>query len=334
MSHTQKKGAEGGTPTDRRASKQETEFRTEILRMFAEIKQSEKNLETKLEQVDNKIGKMDKKIEETVSELKGQIKEVSKRVDEGLKKTKQEMKEMKREEERLRNEIVELNKIQEEIKDSIAMNDLKQRETNLRLRQIPEVQNENIKERLVKEIAQWMEVEEEDVARTIINAYRMKIKTNKARKYPGDCLVTFKDREMRNLVLQRNREKRLYIDGHYIILFKDIPIRLLKRRESYKPLVQLLKKNRIDFRWEFPEGVSFFYKGVKRRLTSPEEIGKFTRRYKELQVGEEEEKGAEGRSRLREDLELGEEEEQSRGELEEEEEEEEGEETERLQSNT
>uniref|UniRef100_A0A670IAP6 L1 transposable element RRM domain-containing protein n=1 Tax=Podarcis muralis TaxID=64176 RepID=A0A670IAP6_PODMU len=234
---------------------------------------------------------MDKKIEETVSELRGQIKEVSRKVDEGLKKSKQEIKEMKREEEKMKNEIADLNRTQEELKDSIAMNELKQKEVNLRLRQVPETQNENIKERLIKEFARWMEMSEAEIARSIQNAFRMKSKTNKLKKFPGDCVVIFKDREMRNLILHRNREKRLYIDGNYIIIFKDIPIRLLKRREAYKPLVQLLKKNRIDFRWEFPEGVSFFYKGVKRRLTSPEEVGKFTRRYKELQQEEEEIKG-------------------------------------------
>lgn len=65
MSHTQKKASESGTPADRRGSKQETDFRGEILKMFAEIKndikQSEKNLESKLEQMDKRMGQMDEK---------------------------------------------------------------------------------------------------------------------------------------------------------------------------------------------------------------------------------------------------------------------------------
>lgn len=61
MSHTGKKGTNGGTPGDRRGSKQEVDFKSDILKMFTEIKQSQANLVHKLEQVDNRIGKMDKK---------------------------------------------------------------------------------------------------------------------------------------------------------------------------------------------------------------------------------------------------------------------------------
>lgn len=297
MSNPTKRGAEGGTPVERKGSKQEIDFRADILRMFAEIKQSEKNLEDKLEQVDNKIGKMDKKMDETVNELKGQIKEVFRRtqsVEEGLKKTKLEMKDVKREEEKIKAEMMELSKAQEEMKDVIAMNELRSREVNLRFRAVPETQGENIKDKLTIELAKWMELSVEEMGKAIQNAFRMKVKTIKTKRLTGDCLITFKDRDMRNKILQRNRTKRLNIDGNFIIIFKDIPIRLLKRRDPYKSLVQTLKRNNIEFRWEFPEGISFMYRSKRHKLTNPEETGKFLRKYKELKADSEETKGAEG----------------------------------------
>lgn len=304
MSHIPKKGGEGGTPGDRRGSKPDTDFKAEILKMFAEIRQSEKNMEdklehvnTRIEQVDTRIGKMDQKIDETVRELRGQIKDVSKRtqsLEEGMKKTRVEMKEVKREEEKLKTGLFEVNKTQEEVWDAIAMNELRQREVNLRLRAVPETQGENIREKLTIEIAQWLAIQKEEVERSVQNAFRIRTRTTRTKKMPGDCLITFKDKDMRNLILQKNRERRLNIDGNYIIIFKDIPVRLLKRRDPYKPLVQILKKNKIEFKWEFPQGISFTYKSKKHRLISPEETSKFQRRYRELTVEEEEERGAVG----------------------------------------
>lgn len=86
------------------------------------------------------------------------------------------------------------------------MNELRQRENNLRFRLVPETQGEEIKEKLIKEIAQWLEMQEEDVAKTIQNLFRIKVRTTKAKKFPGDCLVIFKDREIRNLILQKKKD--------------------------------------------------------------------------------------------------------------------------------
>lgn len=297
MSHTGKKGTNGGTPSDRRGSKQEADFKTDILKVLAEIKQSQTNVEHKLEQVDNRIGRLDKKMDETVNELKGQIKEIFRRTqlnEEGLKKTRSELKDIKREKEKMKAEVMDLNKAQEEMKDIIAMNELRQREVNLRLRAVPETQNENVKEKLIKELAEWMGMTVEEMAKNVQSAFRMRVSSTRVKKYTGDCLITFKDKEMRNKILLRNREKRLNIEGNYIIIFKDVPIRLLKRRDSYKLLVQALKKNKIEFRWEFPEGLSFIYRGKKHKLSNQEETGKFLRKYKELRVEMNGKGGAEG----------------------------------------
>lgn len=48
-------------------------------------------------------------------------------------------------------------------------------------------------------------------------------------------------------------------------------------------MVSVLKRNDIQYRWEFPEGIAFFYKDKKFKLTDTQEVEKFLRRYeKEL----------------------------------------------------
>uniref|UniRef100_A0A670JB41 Endonuclease/exonuclease/phosphatase domain-containing protein n=1 Tax=Podarcis muralis TaxID=64176 RepID=A0A670JB41_PODMU len=45
---------------------------------------------------------------------------------------------------------------------------------------------------------------------------------------------------MRNIILKESYQKRLIIDGKPIIIFKEIPIRFLRKREGYKQLMILL----------------------------------------------------------------------------------------------
>lgn len=99
---------------------------------------------------------MDKIFDMTVNELKGQMREITKRtqsLEEGMKRTKQEVRDMKKEEEKVKGEVSEINNTQEELWDVIAMNELRQREMNLRFRSVPGVQGENILEKLTTEIA-------------------------------------------------------------------------------------------------------------------------------------------------------------------------------------
>lgn len=120
MSQTPKKTGEGGTPLERRGSKQDIEFKGEILKMFTEIKkgikQREKNLEMRLESID-------KKYDMTVNELRGQMKEITKRMqnlEEEMKRIKQEVKEIRKEQERVKGEVAEIKKTQKELWDAIA----------------------------------------------------------------------------------------------------------------------------------------------------------------------------------------------------------------------
>lgn len=130
-----------------------------------------------------------------------------------------------------------------------------------------------------------MDMKEEDIGFTIANAFRIKVKSAKARgkKLPRDVLVMFNSMDIRNEILRLNYNKNLHIDGKAIIIFKEIPFRFLRRRDVYKQLVSQLKKNGIQHRWEFPEGISFCYKEKRFKLSSPQDLEKFARRYdKEL----------------------------------------------------
>lgn len=180
------------------------EGKGDVAKMFAElkkdikdIKQSEKNMESRWEQ-------RDKKLDLTVNEMKAQIKDVSKRtqnLEERLKPMQRKVRNFKKEGEKNKSAVSELNKEQKELWDAIVVQELKQREINLRIRSLPETAGQNILEELIIEIAQWQGIAKDEFANTVLNAFRIKVKSKKGKKFPGDCLMIFKDKQMRNLIL-------------------------------------------------------------------------------------------------------------------------------------
>lgn len=79
---------------------------------------------------------------------------------------------------------------------------------------------------------------------------------------------------------------KLVIDDRPIKIFKEIPKRILKKRQNYKTVTEALKKNSIRFWWEFPEGITFTYKDRRKTFRSVDELGKFWRKYKKELTGD------------------------------------------------
>uniref|UniRef100_A0A670K8U4 L1 transposable element RRM domain-containing protein n=1 Tax=Podarcis muralis TaxID=64176 RepID=A0A670K8U4_PODMU len=234
------------------------------LKIKEEFRQNETHMEKKLGEMQESF---DKKIEQAVGEMSNKIKDLTvrtKSLEDSNRKMQREMKDQRREAGKIKENFEELNKSQDQ-------------QLNLKFRGIGEVRDEDIKGKMTIELARWLALREDEVAQTIENAFRIKIrpKQNKQKKTPGDCLVIFRSIEMRNRILKESYQKKLIIDGRPIIIFKEIPIRLLRKREGYKQIVNTLRKNGIQHRWEFPEGISFFYKEKRFKITEIQEVSKF-----------------------------------------------------------
>uniref|UniRef100_A0A670I952 exodeoxyribonuclease III n=1 Tax=Podarcis muralis TaxID=64176 RepID=A0A670I952_PODMU len=81
------------------------------------------------------------------------------------------------------------------------------------MRGIPEGQGENIKGKITVELALWLELPTEDVEKAIQSAFRLKAKIPKNKKFVGDCLIIFKDKEIKNKILHKSREKSWNVNG-------------------------------------------------------------------------------------------------------------------------
>lgn len=85
---------------------------------------------------------------------------------------------------------------------------------------------------------------------------------------------------MRDQIIQLNYEQSLEIDGEELIILKDIPLRILKKRNEYKPLAELLRNNDITYRWDRLEGIIFRYKLETFRINSVMKMKEFLKKHK------------------------------------------------------
>nr|XP_034975946.1 G-protein coupled receptor 157 isoform X1 [Zootoca vivipara] len=283
MSGAGKKGATG--PTERRLSRQENGKESKEIKdydnLMAEIrkefKHNEQYIDKKLSEVQETL---DKKLEGLVTEV-NDLTVRSKTMDDNIKKTQKDLKETKKETEKIREEMSDMNKLHEDILDSIALLEMRQKQLNLKFRGIPEEANENIRLKIVTNLAVWLGLKEEEVDSKISNAFRIKVRSvkAKAKKLPGDCLVTFTSMDFKNRVMRESYNNSMKMEGRTIIVFKEVPIRFLKKRDPYKELAGLLSKNGVSYRWEYPQGLIFYYKNKRFTLTNAHDLDKFARKY-------------------------------------------------------
>nr|XP_034958711.1 troponin T, skeletal muscle-like [Zootoca vivipara] len=268
----------------------------EVKKDLAEIKKEMsdrvKTLEDKVEKLEEKadcdikdkeemkchMKELDEKSLETtrvIEELKLRIQEM----ENTIKKMTKEKKDNKKEIENAKKDMEKQKMIQEAQMDALAMMQMKLREKTLRFRNIPEMENENTEKRIAAEIAKWLGLDEAGIEKQIEKAFRVNSQKARANNWPMDCLVTFKSSWLVEKILQTKGKKKLRMEDTETVILKEIPPRLIQKRQKYQFLTKHLKAKKIIFRWEYPEGLSFFYKGRRRKFENVGEADIFWRKY-------------------------------------------------------
>ncbi|CAI5790458.1 Hypothetical predicted protein [Podarcis lilfordi] len=226
-------------------------------------------------QVNNLVQK-NSELTKIVLDLKGK----TQNLEEAQKKLQNENRELKRECDNIRKETADLKAQQDSTLDSIAMLQMQRRENTLRFRGLTEDADEIIEKKISKELAAWLDLEEAEIAQKIEKAFRVKSNVAKANNWPADCLVSFNSMDFRNRILHASNKKKFQSEGNDIIVHKIIPNRLIKKREAYRPLAKALKAKAVYYRWEYPGGISFFFKEKRRKCLSALDADKFWRKYR------------------------------------------------------
>lgn len=101
-------------------------------------------------------------------------------------------------------------------------------------------------------------------------------------------MVQLISRKVREDILNRSYSDPMEFDGKKIKILKELPKRLITSRKDYRPLSEKLKNCKMRFRWEVPEGLSFFFKGKRWMVTNLETMQEAMQELnKEMRKGEE-----------------------------------------------
>lgn len=217
-----------------------------------------------------------KRIEKIASELKNTHKEI------------QDVKDKTRNLEQISKEL----RYKQETQYNMEMNnELRYRDRCIKIKDLLKKSNEDLTERVLPDLAKYLGLTEESMELEIDKIFRVNSTQAREKKIPRDVVVCLVRSKIRDLIIQKNYDRKLFIENKEIRIFKDIPSQILVARSKYKSLTQLLKQLNINYKWERIEGLTFFCNQKRFRIDNEEKAKEAERRLKK----EYRDKGEEGR---------------------------------------
>ncbi|XP_067318460.1 uncharacterized protein PF3D7_1120000-like [Anolis sagrei] len=197
-----------------------------------------------------------------------------------IKELQKEKKEIKETQDRVQMYIkkLELKNTRLEAKQEEA--EAKDMEFQLRLRNIQEEVKEDISAKVIEILTELMECPKQEMKEQTDRIYR--INTNYARrnKTARDVIVHFTKKTARDDILRVNNRRTIYYKGKKVIILKEFPSLVLKRRRKYAFLTEELKKQKIRFRWERDEGLMLTYEDQRYWIKDEERAKEFLQKIK------------------------------------------------------
>ncbi|CAI5764417.1 Hypothetical predicted protein [Podarcis lilfordi] len=287
MSHAIKKQMTGtGSQQQqlrRNSGLEEMDLKELIISLKLDVGGLRRELEEKINTIDGKLEKLEntmknnekenEEIKEKLTEALEGMKETDKKVqeiknknqqmEEMVKKISKEQREQRKEMDKSKKEMEEQKAIQEATGDALAMIQMQIKEKTLRFRNVPEEEKEDIW-KMTETLAKWLHLQEKDIIEQTEKIFRVNSRKVKMNKWPADCIIVFTSNWMKDKILQAKSKNKLTIDGKEIIILQEVPPRLIKKRQQFQFLTKALKAKSISFRWEYPVGISFNFKGKRR----------------------------------------------------------------------
>lgn len=184
--------------------------------------------------------------------------------------------------------------------DEKALEDQKQRENCLKIRGVKEIKGENLYDSFLPLLADYAEISVNDLSWEVSKIYRLNSQVAKEKGWPRDIVIYFLRKRIRDQILDLSYKKVFQIDEEEAKIFKDIPKRILRKRENYKFLTTLLIKNDILYKWEKLEGISVFYKQRWHKLNSVQKAKDFWKRCnKDIRKDQEKQDNLDYKEKLR-----------------------------------
>ncbi|XP_067324591.1 uncharacterized protein PF3D7_1120000-like [Anolis sagrei] len=235
----------------------QTKQDTQNAALKEELKEMKKDLK---ESQDTQNATLKEELKEMKKDLKEELHIALKRemneTREDITRLKQENNELKKENENFKEQQLDLRKKLKTMEGEISSltlhketQEFREKEHQLRFRNIIEEDNENIREIIMELILPLCKTTPDIIGNHLDRVLRINSNYAKKNKVPRDVLVFFTKRATRDAILRENAKSPIMYKGNKIAILKETPITVLERRRKYRFLTDELNRRNVRFRW-------------------------------------------------------------------------------------
>lgn len=257
---------------------------SEQMAILEELKTLYNDMKEDIQALKRDMNAMRKEIKQEIrQEIRAELKDIKEtlgKATEDIRQMESKVEKIEGKTDKVNKRISEIEKKYERDLDERALQDLKQRENCIKIRGLREKEDENLYEYLVPRLAEYVGAEQEQFQWEISKLFRINSKIARQKKLPRDVVIYFTRKKIRDEIIQLNYEQSLEVEGKELIIYKDIPLRILKKRNEYRPLITLLRNNDIIYRWDRLEGVIFKFKAETFRINSVLKMKDFIKKHR------------------------------------------------------
>lgn len=131
-------------------------------------------------------------------------------------------------------------------------------DNHLRFRGIVEEEEENIFGLVAENLANYLGEQVDDISFNFEAIYRVNSSYATQKHFPRDVVVQLLSKKIKEDIIAKSYKSPFEINGKTIKILKELPKKVIHHRKEYRSLTEKLKNFKIIYRWEFPEGLSFF----------------------------------------------------------------------------
>ncbi|XP_048343693.1 uncharacterized protein LOC125428106 [Sphaerodactylus townsendi] len=226
-------------------------------------------LEGKLSAMDKKFNTVCTEINDMKSEIKI-IKDMSQKMMEIEQKCNQLQDHQNESDQRMLDWEVEFKKLE----NQVLLTELHQKQNILRLRGVPEYEGEKTRKLIITNLAKYLDTEDDVMEEDIERAFRLNQKPSGEGR-ERDILVFFARQKTKEEILKKNSKSKLKINSKEVLILKETPYKILKKRREYDFLTSVLRKTNIRYKWEDIDGLSLTYKERRMKITSIQQAKEF-----------------------------------------------------------
>ncbi|KAM3833058.1 uncharacterized protein M6D78_010979 isoform 1-T2 [Vipera latastei] len=212
--------------------------------------------------------KLEKKMEEKLRAMRVDILSMVESVAECVLQLDIKVEDLSQKNSILEAKVLENENIRDKMDEELSLVQYNQMQYAIRIRGLKENGKEDLKQLISEALEGVLGQSASEIEGNMDKVFRVNSWIARQRKLPRDVVVYFTKRVIRDEVIQAAYDTNLVVAEQEVLVLKEIPPKILRRRKDFAFLVQELKKRDIKFRWEIPVGLVATHEGKRHRLVT------------------------------------------------------------------